>query len=147
MLNHQTPSKTWRQRSRIRKESHPINRDSFSPESNLKTAELSVTTTSKRNQHSTWSSDSEVVCRSSLRLWLARPLPSTLNHQTPLKTSRLRFKIRRESHPINKDSSLQESNWKTEEPSLTTTFKRSQLFTWSSDLEEETDSPKCVFLW
>merc|ERR1711907_535594 len=47
-------------RSRIRKESHQISKDSSSLESNLKMAELFLTTTSKRSPHSTWSSDSEV---------------------------------------------------------------------------------------
>eukprot|EP01117_Protostelium_nocturnum_P014083 TRINITY_DN531_c0_g1_i11.p1 TRINITY_DN531_c0_g1~~TRINITY_DN531_c0_g1_i11.p1 ORF type:complete len:104 (+),score=24.82 TRINITY_DN531_c0_g1_i11:26-337(+) len=41
------------------------------------------------------------------------------------------------SLPINKDSSLPESNWKTEEPFPITTSKRNPPFTWFSDLEEE----------
>jgi ubiquitin C len=74
----------------------PINRDSSSLESSWKTAEPFPTTTFKRSQLFTWSSDSVVVlCRSSLRLSPARPSPSMSSHLTPLKMSRLRSRTRR----------------------------------------------------
>jgi len=146
MLNPQTLSKTSRLRSRTRKVSHPINRDSSLQESNWKTEEPSQTTTFKRNLLSIWSSDSEEVCRSSLRLWLERPSHSMLNPQTPLKTSKLRSKIRKVSPQINKDSSSLESNLRMAEPFLTTTSKRSPPFTWSSDWEEASEQPSLAML-
>merc|ERR1712086_1187408 len=65
MSNQQTPSRTSRPRSKTRKESHQISKDSSSPESNLRMAELFLTTTSKRSPHFISSSDLEVVCKSS----------------------------------------------------------------------------------
>ena len=59
-----------------------------------------------------------------------------LNPQTQSKTLRPRSKTKKVSLPINKDLSSLVSNWKTAEPFLTTTFKRSLPFTWSSDSEE-----------
>merc|ERR1719329_1919345 len=97
--------------------------------------EPSPTTTSKRNLLSIWSSDLEVVCRSSLRLSLVRPSPSMSNQQTPLKMSRLKSKTRKVSLQISKDLSSPESNSRTEEPSPTTTSKKSPLSIWFSDLE------------
>jgi hypothetical protein len=97
----------------------------------LKMEEHSPTTTFKKNQLSIWFSDLEEVCKSSSRPLPVRPLPSTSNHQTPSKTSRPRSKIKKVSHPINKDLSSLENNLKTEEPYPTTTFKRNQPFTWS----------------
>jgi len=141
-LSHQTPLRMSRPRSKIRKESLPINKDSSSLENNLKTEELFPTTTSRKNQPSTWSSDSEVECKSSWKHSQERPSPSTLNHQTPLKTSRPRSKIRKVSPPINKDSSLQENNLRMAEHFLTTTSKRSQPCTWSSDWEEDNEIEK-----
>merc|ERR1712217_647734 len=49
-----------RPRSKTRKESHQISKDSSSLESNSRMAELFLTTTSKRSPLSIWSSDSEV---------------------------------------------------------------------------------------
>merc|ERR1711862_688968 len=95
----------------------------------------SPTTTSRRNPLSISSLDSEVVCRSSSRLSLERPSPSRSSHLTPLRTSRLRFRTRKESHPISRDSSSPESSSRTEEPFLITTFRRSPLFISFSDLE------------
>merc|ERR1712127_49580 len=60
MSNQQTPSKTSKPRSKIRKVSHQISRDSSSLESNLRMAEPFLTTTSKRSLPFTWSSDLEV---------------------------------------------------------------------------------------
>merc|ERR1712021_180801 len=128
-----TPLKTLRLKSKTRRKSHLTSRDSSLPESNLRMEELFQTTTSKRNPLSTWSSDSEEECRSSSRLSLVRPSPSTLNQQIPLRMSRPRSKTRKESHPTSKDSSSLESSSKMEEPFLTTTSKKSQPFTWSSD--------------
>jgi hypothetical protein len=45
---------TSRPRSRTKKESHPINKDLSSLESNLRTEEAYLTTTSRRSQPSTW---------------------------------------------------------------------------------------------
>ena len=101
--------------------------------------ELFQTTISKRNQLFTWSSDWEEVCKSSSKPWLERPSPSMLNHQTPLITLRPRSKIRKVSPPINKDLSSLENSSKTEEPYLTTTFKRNQPFTWFLDWEEDNE--------
>merc|ERR1712070_1061820 len=112
-----------------------ISKDSSSLESNLRMAELSLTTTSKRSPLSTWSSDLEVVCKSSSRPSLVRPSPSMLSQLTLLKTSRPRSKTRKVFLQISKDSSSLESNLRMEELSLTTTFKRNLPFTWSSDLE------------
>merc|ERR1712166_741208 len=55
-----TPSKPSRPRSRTRKEFPQISKDSSSPESNLRMAELSRTTTSRKSLPSISSSDSEV---------------------------------------------------------------------------------------
>jgi len=135
-LNHLTLLITLKLRSRTKKESHPINRDLSSLESNLKMEEPYQTTTSRRNQPSTWSLDLEEVCKSSSRPLLERPSHSMLNHQTPLTTLRPRFKIRKESPPINKDSFSPESNLKMAELFLITTSRRNLLFTWFSDWEE-----------
>merc|ERR1712084_99219 len=133
--SHPTPSRTSRLRSKTRKVSHPISRDLSSPVSSSRMEEPSPTTTSRRNPLSISSLDSEVVCRSSSRLSLERPSPSRLSHLTPLRTSRLRFRTRKESHPISRDSSSPESSSRTEEPFLITTSRRSPLFISFSDLE------------
>merc|ERR1712070_1356840 len=112
-----------------------ISKDSSSLESNLRMAELSLTTTSKRSPLSTWSSDLEVVCKSSSRPSLVRPSPSMLSQLTLLKTSRPRSKTKKVFLQISKDSSSLESNLRTVEPSPITTSKRSPLSIWSSDLE------------
>merc|ERR1712139_371714 len=101
--------------------------------SNLKTEEPSPTTTSKKNQPSTWFSDLEEVCKSSSRPLLERPSPSMLSQQTQLRMLRLRSKTKKESHQTSKDSSSPESNSRTEEPSPITTSKRSPLSTWFLD--------------
>merc|ERR1711976_280653 len=51
---------------------------------------------------------------------------------TPLKTSKPRSKTRKEFHLTNNVSSSLASNLRTEEPFLTTTFKRRVLSTWYS---------------
>merc|ERR1712070_1253970 len=112
-----------------------ISKDSSSLESNLRMAELSLTTTSKRSPLSTWSSDLEVVCKSSSRPSLVRPLPSMLSQLTLLRTSRPRSKTRKVFLQISKDSSSLESNSKTAEPSPTTISKRNLPSILSSDLE------------
>merc|ERR1712004_943588 len=139
MSSQQTPLRTSRPRSRIRKESHPINKDLSSPVSNLRMAELSLTTISKRSPLSISSLDSEEDCRSSSRLSPVRPSPLMSSQLTPLRMSRLRSKIRRESHPINKDLSSPVSNSKMEELFLTTTSRRSPLSISSLDSEEDSD--------
>merc|ERR1712012_812122 len=57
--SHPTPLRTSRPRSRTRRESHLINRDSSSLESSSRTEELFLTTTSRRSPPSISSSDSE----------------------------------------------------------------------------------------
>merc|ERR1711988_1340270 len=130
-----TPSKTLRLRSRTKKVSHQISRDSSSLESSSRTVEPSPTTTSKRNPLSISFLDSEVVCKSSSRLSLVRPSPSMSSQLTPLRTSKPRSKIRKVFHQISKDSSSLVSNLRMEELSLTTTSKRSPLSISSSDSE------------
>merc|ERR1719284_408919 len=104
-----------RLRSKTKKVSHLISKDSSSPESNLRMEEPFQTTTSKRSLLSILSSDSEVVCRSSSRPSLVRPSPSMSSQQTLSRTSRPRSKIRKESHQTSKDLSSQESNSRMEE--------------------------------
>ena len=126
MLNQQTPLKTSRLRSKTRKESHQISRDSSSLESNLKMEELFQITTSKRSPLSIWYSDLEEECKSSSRPSLVKPSPLMLSQQTPLKMSKPKSKIRKEFHQISRDLSSLESNLRTEELFLTIIFKKSQ---------------------
>merc|ERR1711943_103616 len=100
-------------------------------ESNSRMEELFQTTTSKKSQPSTWSSDLEVVCKSSSRPSPVRPSPSMLSQLTPLRTSKLRSKTRRVSLQTSKDLSSLESSSRTAEPSLITTSKRSPPSIWS----------------
>merc|ERR1712070_537833 len=139
MLSQLTLLRTSRLRSKTRKVFLQISKDSSSLESNSKTAEPSPTTISKRNLPSILSSDLEVVCKSSSRPSLVRPSLSMLSQLTPSKTSRLRSKTRKVSHQISKDLSSLESNLRMEELFLTTTSKKSPLFTWSLDLEEDNE--------
>merc|ERR1712166_104991 len=67
MSSQRTPSRTSKQRSKIRKESHQISKDSSSLENNLRMEELSPTIISKKNLLFISSSDLEVVCKSSSR--------------------------------------------------------------------------------
>ena len=136
MLNQQTPLKTSRLRSKTRKESHQISRDSSLLVSNSRTAEPSPITTSRKSPLSISFSDLEEVCKSSSRPSLVKPSPLMLSQQTPLRMSKLKSKIRKEFPQISRDLSLLESNLKMEELFQTTIFKKSPLFTWSSDLEE-----------
>merc|ERR1712147_98425 len=133
MSSQQTPFRTSRPRSKIRRVSHPTSRDSSSLESNLRMEELFQTTTSKRSPPFILFSDSEEVCKSSSRPSLERLSPLMSSQQTPLRMSRPRSKTRRESHPISKDLSSPVSNLRMAELFLTTTSKRSPPFTWSSD--------------
>jgi len=136
MSNQQTPLKMSRLRSKTRKVSHQISRDSFLLVSNSKTAEPSPITTSKKSPLSTWYSDLEEVCKSSSRPSLVKLSPLMLSQLTPLRMSKPRSKIKKEFHQISRDLSLLESNLKMEELFPTIIFKKSPLFTWSSDLEE-----------
>ena len=136
MLNPQTQLKMSKPRSKIRKVSHPINKDSSLLANSWKTAELSPTITFKKNQLSIWFSDSEEVCKSSWKPSLERPSHSMLNPLTQLKMSKPRSKIRKVSHPINKDLSSLVNSLKMEELLVTTIFKKNQPYTWSSDWEE-----------
>merc|ERR1711862_445236 len=83
--------------------------------------------------------DIQEECRSSSRLSLERPSPSMLSQPTPLRTSRPRSRIRKESHPISKDLSSPVSSLRTAEPSLTTTSRRSLLSISSLDSVEDSD--------
>merc|ERR1712071_543169 len=105
MLSQQTPSRTSRPRSKTKKVSLQINKDSSSLESNLRMEEPSPTTTSKKSLPSIWSSDLEVECKSSSKLSLVKPSLLMLSQQTPSKTSRPRSKTKKVSHQINKDLS------------------------------------------
>merc|ERR1712070_230873 len=134
--SNQTRLKTSRPRSRTRKVFPQISKDLSSQVSNSKTEEPSRTTTSRRNLPSISSSDLEVECRSSSRPSPVRPSPSRLSRLTPSKPSRLRSRTRKEFPQTSRDSSSPESSSKTEEPSRTTTSRRSPPSTWSSDLEE-----------
>merc|ERR1711912_112318 len=125
------PSKTSKLKSKTKKVSHQINKDLSLLESNSRMEELFLTTTSKRNQLFTWSSDLEEVCKSSSRPSLVKPSPLMLSQLTPLRTLRLRSKTKKVSHLISKDLSSLESNLRMEELFLTTTSKRNPLSTWS----------------
>merc|ERR1712086_293485 len=131
MSSQLTPSRTSRPRSKIRKVSLQISKDLSSLVSNSRMEELFPTTTSKKSQPSTWSSDLEVVCKSSSRPLPVRPSPSTLSQLTPLRTSKPRSKTRKVSLQISRDLSSLESNSRTAEPSLITTSKRSPPPIWS----------------
>merc|ERR1711881_755706 len=120
-------------KSKTKKEFLQISKDSSSLESNWKTEEPFLTTTSKKNLLSILCSDSEEVCRSSSKLLLERPSLSMSSQLTLLRTSRPRSKTRKESHQISKDLSSLESNLRMAELFLTTTSKKSPLFTWSLD--------------
>merc|ERR1712021_122625 len=139
MSSQQILLRTSRPRSKTRKVFLQISKDSSSLESNLRTAEPSPTTTFKKNLPSTWSSDLEVVCKSSSRLSPVRPSLSMSSQQTLLRTSRPRSKTRKVSHQISKDLSSPVSSSRMAEPFLTTTSKRSQPSTWFSDSEVETE--------
>ncbi len=54
---------------------------------------------------------------------------------------RSKFKTRKVSPPINKDSSSLESNWRTEELCLTITYRKNQPFTWCWDSEVVAEVP------
>ena len=125
----QTPLRTSKQRSKTKKVSHLINKDSFLLVNNLKMEELSQTIIFKKNPHFTLYSDSEVVCKSLSRPLLVRQLLLMLRPQTPLRMSKPKSKTKKEFHQINKDSSLPVNNLKTEELSPITIFKKNQLFT------------------
>merc|ERR1711998_816666 len=132
-LSNPTPSKTSRPRSKTRRESPQTSKDLSSPVSNSRMDVLSKTTTSKRNPLSISSSDLEVECKFSSRHSLVRPSLLMLSQLTPSRTSRLRSKTRKVSLQISKDLSSLESNSRMEEPSQTTTSKRSPLSISSSD--------------
>merc|ERR1712176_1394912 len=146
MSSQPTPSKTSRPRSKTRKVSHQISKDSSSLVSNLRTAELSLTTTSKKSPLSISFSDSEEVCKSSSRPSLVRPSLLMLSQQTQLRMLRPRSKIRKVSHQISKDLSSLVSNSRPEELSPITTSKKSQLSTWSLDSEEVCKSSSRLLL-
>merc|ERR1712100_693020 len=86
MSNNPTPSKTSRLRSKTKKVFPQTSKDLSSPESNSKTAAPFRTTTSRRNPLSTWFSDLEEVCKSSLRPLPERPSLSTLSNPIPSRT-------------------------------------------------------------
>lgn len=69
---------TSSRKSKTKKESHPINNDSFSPANNLKTVELYQTTTSKKNLLYILSFVYEGECQSKRRLVLS---PTVQRHK------------------------------------------------------------------
>merc|ERR1712139_151593 len=75
------------------------------------------------------------ICKFSSRPSLVRPSPLMLSQLTPSKTSRPRSKTKKVFLQISKDLSSLESNSRMEEPSPTTTSKRSPLSISSSDSE------------
>merc|ERR1712139_71127 len=80
------------------------------------------------------------ICKFSSRPSLVRPSPSTSSQLTPSKTSRPRSKTKKVFLQISKDLSSPVSSSRMEEPSLTTTSKRSPLSISSSDSEVECKS-------
>merc|ERR1712243_275106 len=62
-LNHLITLKLLREKSKTKKEFHQINKDLSLQENNLKMEEVYLTTTSKKNQLSILSSDSEEECK------------------------------------------------------------------------------------
>merc|ERR1712232_935562 len=101
----------------------------------LEDGRTSLITTSKRSLLFTWSSDSEVACKSSskpsqerLSLWTSNPL-------TPLKMSKPKSRTRKVFLQISRDSSLPESSLRMAELFLTTTSKKSQPSISFSDSE------------
>merc|ERR1712100_161504 len=135
MSSQLTPSRTLRPRSKTRKVSLQISKDSSSLVSNSRTAEPSPTTTSKRSPLSISFSDSEVVCKSSSRPSLVRPSPSMSSQLTPSRMSRPRSRTKKVFLQISRDSSSQESNSRMAELSPTTTSRRSPPSISSSDSE------------
>merc|ERR1712048_1321988 len=119
--SHLTPLRTSRQRSRTRKESHPISRDSSSLESSSRTGEPFLITTSRRNPLFISFSDLEVVCRSSSRPSPVRLSPSKLSHLIPSRMLRPKSRTRKASHPISKDLSSLESSSRMDVLLVTTT--------------------------
>ena len=93
-------------------------------------------TISRRNPPFTWSWDCEEVCKSLLRLWLARPSPWRLSPLTRLRTSKPRSRTRKAFPQISRGWSLLASNWKMAAPFRITISRRNLPFTWSWDCEE-----------
>jgi len=139
MLNHQTPLIMLRQRSKTRKEFLPISKDLSLQESNWKMEEPFQTITFKKNQPFTWFWDSEEECKSLLRPLLVKPLPWMWNHLIPSTMLRLKFKIRKGFHPINRDWFSLENSLKMEGHCQTITSKRNLLFIWCWDWEVDND--------
>merc|ERR1711892_375974 len=84
-LSHLTQLKMSRQRSRTRKGSPQTNRGLSLLANSWKMAELSLTTTFRRNPLSIWFSVSGEECRFLSRLSLERLSPLRLSHLTQLK--------------------------------------------------------------
>ena len=142
MLSPATPLRTSRLKSKTRRASPQISNASSSPASNSKTAEPFPTTTSRRSLLFTWSSDFVEACKSSSRPSPARPSPSMLSPVTPLRTSRPKFKIKRASPQISKDSSSPASSLKMVALYQTTTSRKSQRSTWCSASAVATEPEK-----
>merc|ERR1712135_90753 len=106
-------------------EFHQISNVSSLLVSNLKMDVLFPITTSKRKALSISYFVFVVVCRSLSRHSLVRPSPLRSSHLILSKTSRLKFKTRKESHQISNVSFSLENNWKMVVLSQTTTFKKS----------------------
>jgi len=99
--NPATPLKMWRLRFKTRKVFPQISSVLSLLESNWKMAEPCPTITSRRNLHFTWFLGSVEACRSSSRPSLEKRLLLKWNPATPLRTSKQRFRTRKEFHQIN----------------------------------------------
>ena len=135
MSSHLTPLRMLKQRFRTKKESPQTSSVLSLQASNSKTVVLLAIITSRRSQHFTWSSVSEVVCKFSSRPWLVRPSLSMSSHLTPLRMLKQRFRTKKESPQTSSVLSLQVSNLKTVAHWAIITSRRSQHFTWSSASE------------
>merc|ERR1711977_321921 len=111
-------------KSKIRKESHQINKDLSLLENNSKMAELYLIITSKKNPPYISSLDLEEECKSSSKPSPEKPSLSMLNLPIPLTMSKPKSKTKKVFLQINKDLSSPENNLKTVVLYLITTSKK-----------------------
>jgi len=108
--NQVIPLKTSRLKSKIRKVFHQINNVWSLLVNNSKMVVHFRITIFKKNQHSILFFVSVVVCKFSLKHLLAKQLLWKSNQVIQLKTSRLKFKIKKVFHQINNVWSLLVNN-------------------------------------